>query len=258
MQSKRMIFSMLREERQRRILDTLDNEGKVLAKELSMRLNVSEDTIRRDLREMDARGLLQRVHGGAFPKATGSVIHSKRTEEHTDTKKALATKGLKLIKDGQVILLDGSTTNLMLAKEIPQDFRGTIITNSPTISLELSKHPNTDIVMLGGAFFKESLVNIGFEVIETLKNIRADLCFLGIYSLHPDFGISIPHLEESYVKQQMIKSSNKTAGLVTRSKLNTISNFVVGPVSDLDYLITVEDISDYNFNKYKELDIEII
>ena len=79
-----------------------------------------------------------------------------------------------------------------------------------------------------------------------------------IYALHPDFGINIPHLEESYVKKQMIKSSNKIASLVTRSKLNTISNYVVAPLSDLDYLITVEDISDNNLNKYRELDIEII
>lgn len=248
---------MLREERQRKILDTLDNEGKIVAKEISIRWNVSEDTIRRDLREMDAKGLLQRVHGGAFPLATGSVIHSQRTEEDADTKNLLAEKGVKLLKEGQVILLDGSTTNLMLAKKIPLTFRGTIITNSPMICLELSKHQNVEIVMLGGTFFKESLVNIGHEAIETLKHIRADLCFLGIYSLHPEFGISIPHLEESYVKKQMIKSSNRIAALVTKSKLNTISNYIVAPVSDLDYLITAEKMPENIFRKYKELDIEI-
>ncbi|WP_409304910.1 DeoR/GlpR family DNA-binding transcription regulator [Peribacillus sp. SCS-155] len=249
---------MLREERQRKILDTLDNEGKVVAKELSLRWNVSEDTIRRDLREMDSKGLLQRVHGGAFPVATGSVIHSVRTGENVEIKKALAEKGVKLIKDGQVIILDGGTTNLFLAKEIPLDFKGTIITNSPVICIELANHPHIDIVMLGGTFFKESLINIGIEVVEKLKSIRADLCFLGIYSLHPDFGLSIPNLEESYVKQQMIKSSNKVACLITRTKLNTISNYIVGPVSDLDYLITVEDISDLHFTTYKEMDIELM
>lgn len=249
---------MLREERQRKILETLELEGKVVAKELSNKLAVSEDTIRRDLREMDSKGLLLRVHGGAFPIATGSVLHSRRTEENTDAKRELASKGVRLIQDGQVILLDGSTTNLMLAQEIPQKFSGTIITNSPVICLELSQHADAEIVMLGGTFFKESLVNIGFEVIETLKNIRVDLCYLGVYSLHPDFGISIPHLDESYVKKQMIQSSNKVVSLVTNSKLNTISNYRIGPVSDLDYLITPHEVSDHSLVKYKELGIEVI
>jgi DeoR/GlpR family transcriptional regulator of sugar metabolism len=250
---------MLRKERQRKILHILEKEGKVVAKELSTKWNVSEDTIRRDLREMDSLGLLNRVHGGAFPASSGPVTFSERTEENIDAKKELAIKGVQLIKDGQVLLLDGgSTTNLFLAQEIPYDFKGTIITNSPSISLVLSKHPNIEVILLGGSFFKESLVTVGLDVINTLKNIRADLCFLGVYSLHLDFGISIPHLQESYVKRQMIKSSNKIASLVTRSKLNTISNYLVGPVSELDYLITEEGSLGFNFNKYKELDIEII
>lgn len=249
---------MLREERQRIILETLDMKGKVIAKELSLKLNVSEDTIRRDLREMDSKGLLQRVHGGAFPKATGSVLHSKRTEENIVAKRKLAAKGVQLIQDGQVILVDGSTTNLLLAEEIPLEFSGAIITNSPLICLKLSQHTNTEIVMLGGTFFKESLVNIGIEVIETLKNIRVDLCFLGVYSLHPDFGISIPHLDESYVKKQMIQSSNKVVSLVTTSKLNTISNYRVGPVSDLDCIITSEEVPDHNLISYKEHGIDIL
>jgi DeoR/GlpR family transcriptional regulator of sugar metabolism len=250
---------MLRKERQSKILQILEKEGKVVAKELSMRWDVSEDTIRRDLREMDSLGLLKRVHGGAFPVSAGPVTFIERTEENIDAKKELALKGIKLIKDGQVLLLDGgSTTNLFLAKEIPYDFKGTIITNSPSISLAVSKHPNIEVILLGGSFFKESLVTVGFEVIETLKNIRADLCFLGVYSLHPEFGISIPHLEESYVKRQMINSSDKIASLVTKRKLNTISNYLIGPVSSLDYLITEDGSLSYNFNKYKELDIEII
>ncbi|WP_223588185.1 DeoR/GlpR family DNA-binding transcription regulator [Neobacillus bataviensis] len=250
---------MLRKERHREILNILEKEGKVVAKELSIMWDVSEDTIRRDLREMDSLGLLKRVHGGAFPASSGPITFSERTEENIDEKKELAQKGVKLIKDGQVLLLDGgSTSNLFLAQEIPYDFKGTIITNSPSISLTLSKHPNVEVMLLGGTFFKESLVTVGLDVVDTLKKIRADLCFLGVYSLHPDFGISIPHLQESYVKRQMINSSNKIASLVTRSKLNTISNYLVGPVSVLDYMITEEGSHSYNYNKYKELDIEII
>jgi DeoR/GlpR family transcriptional regulator of sugar metabolism len=221
-------------------------------------LRMLSHTIRRDLREMDALGLLKRVHGGAFPASASALTFSERTEENIDAKKELALKGVSLIKDGQVLLIDGSTTNLFLAREIPKEFKGTIITNGPSVSLALSNHPYVEIVLLGGTFFKQSYVTVGLDVIEMLKNFRVDLCFLGVYSLHPDFGISIPHLEESYVKRQMIKSSNKIASLVTRSKLNTISNYLVGPVSDLDYLITEDGPLSHNLNTYKELGIEII
>ncbi|RFB12631.1 DeoR/GlpR transcriptional regulator [Bacillus sp. HNG] len=228
------------------------------AKDLSHKLNVSEDTVRRDLREMDAKGLILRVHGGAFPVNSMSLLFSDRQEESLEQKRLLARTGKELIKQGKVILIDGSTTNLQLAKEIPLDLHATIITNSPVICVELSNHPNLDIMMLGGKFLKDSLVNIGTTVIDTLVDIKADLCFLGTYSLHPEFGISVPNFEESLVKKQMIRSSRKVAILLTTNKLNTISNYSVGSLSDLDYLIVEDGVPQSTINQYEQWDIEII
>ncbi|WP_059102979.1 DeoR/GlpR family DNA-binding transcription regulator [Shouchella shacheensis] len=249
---------MLKKERQNEIIKMIQNEGKAIAKELSIHLNVSEDTIRRDLREMDAKGLIQRVHGGAFPISQSAITFAERNEELLESKRVLAMKGLELVTDGQVILLDGSTTNLQLAKELPEQLHATIITNSPTICLELSGHPHLEVITLGGTLFKDSLVNVGLPVIKTLEDLRADLCFLGVYSIHPEFGISEPHMEESFVRQQMIKSSNKIATLVTKNKLNTISNYKIGSIASLDYLITEGEIPSHVLKGYEDVDIEVI
>ncbi|WP_077296416.1 DeoR/GlpR family DNA-binding transcription regulator [Virgibacillus pantothenticus] len=249
---------MLKEERQNKILEIIQTEGKATATALSKRLNVSEDTIRRDLREMDDNGWINRVHGGALPNNSGPLLFSDRHEEFLEEKMQLAKQGMKLIKDGHVLIIDGSTTNLQLVKAMPHNLRVTVITNSPVISIELSDHPLIKVIMLGGEFFKESLVNIGIPLIRALKNMKADLCFLGVHSFHSDFGMSVPHFEESLVKQQMLESANRTAILLTKSKLNTVSNYSIGDLSHVDYLIIDRDIASQSLKPYQKYDMEII
>src|SRR6187402_2109412 len=121
---------MLKEERHRNILAILRREGKVVASELSEALQISEDTVRRDLNEMDATGLLQRVHGGALPKAPTEVSYRSRERESNDAKAAIAIACAGLLKPDQVIVIDSGTTALRVAQELPADFRATVVTNS--------------------------------------------------------------------------------------------------------------------------------
>ncbi|RFA32183.1 hypothetical protein CAI16_18835 [Virgibacillus dokdonensis] len=249
---------MLKEQRQNEILQIIKNEGKANAVELSKRLKVSEDTIRRDLREMDDYGWIKRVHGGALPNNSGPLLFSDRNEEFFEEKVLLSKKASQLLKNGQVVIIDGSTTNLQLVKALPYNLHITIITNSPAISIELSGYPYIKVIMLGGEFFKESLVNIGIPIIKTLKHIRADLCFIGVHSFHFEFGMSVPHFEESLVKHQILESANKTAVLLTKNKLNTVSNYSIGDLSYLNYLIINEDLSSQSLKQYTKFNIEII
>ncbi|NGP46534.1 DeoR/GlpR transcriptional regulator [Bacillaceae bacterium SIJ1] len=249
---------MLKGERQQQIVEIVQLEGKVTSAELSKRLDVSEDTIRRDLREMDENGWIKRVHGGAFPIHAGPLLFSDRNQAYSEEKMRLAKKGLELIKDGQVIIMDGSTTNLQLVKALPHTLHLTIITNSPVISLELAEHPHVKVILLGGNFLKASLVTIGSPVISALKQIKADLCFLGVYAIHHEFGISVPHYEESLVKQQMLESANQTAILLTQNKVNTVSHFFVGGLSDVDFLVIEKGAPALLEELYQEYDIEVV
>lgn len=253
-----VILNMLKEQRQQLILNILKNEGKLIATDLSIRLNVSEDTIRRDLRELDTEGLLHRVHGGALPNSPKVFGFDERQVQTPEAKEAIALSALQLIHDGQVIIMDGSTTILRIAQLIPEHIKATIITNSPSIAMALSSHPLIEVIMIGGQLFKDSLVNIGAASVEALNNIRADLCFIGVYSIHDEIGISIPNFEETYVKKSMIENSSEVVALVTAEKIGTSSAYIVAPANSLTYLITEDKVSEERLEPYRALGISIL
>ncbi|QHE50914.1 DeoR/GlpR family DNA-binding transcription regulator [Pontibacillus sp. HMF3514] len=229
---------MLKQERQQKIVDILNEEHKVIASDLSKRLSVSEDTIRRDLKELDNQGFIKRVHSGALRKGPPVEDFSTRQEMYNETKTNLASKALDLIKDDMVILIDGGTTNLQLVQQLPLSLKGTIITNSPPIAMALSNHTEVEVIMIGGTLFKQSMVNLGIDTTETLNNMRADLYIMGIYKIDPQIGISVPSLEEAAVKRKMASVSTEIIGMVTADKLDTISNHIVCPADNLTHLIT--------------------
>ncbi len=242
---------MLTAERRQYILETLRRDGKVLATELSGALKVSEDTIRRDLRELADAGLLQRVHGGALPRSPAAASYSARQQQAPLAKAAIAQAAVQLVQPGQTIILDGGTTTLQVAQRLPAGLRATIITNSPPIAVALAEHPGVEVILLGGRLYKHSLVTVGAAVVEALRHIRADLCMLGICSLDPEAGISTPDYEEAQVKRAMIASAAEVAALASAEKLGTAVPYIVGPINDLSYLVTERAVSDDVLNAYR-------
>jgi DeoR/GlpR family transcriptional regulator of sugar metabolism len=229
---------MLKEERQQKILEILNHEHKVIASDLSKRLSVSEDTIRRDLKELHMQGLVKRVHRGALRVGPPVVDFTTRQTISNEVKFHLASKALEYIKNGMVLLIDGGTTNLHLVNQLPLSLKATIITNSPPIAMALAHHQNIEVIMIGGTLFKESMVNLGIDTVETLNTMRADLYIMGIYNIDPHAGISVPSLSEALVKRKMVSISAEVLAMVTSDKLNTISNHIVCPTNNLSYLIT--------------------
>ncbi|WP_028559075.1 DeoR/GlpR family DNA-binding transcription regulator [Paenibacillus pinihumi] len=249
---------MLREERHQLILERLIQKGKVVATELSQQLQVSEDTIRRDLREMDAAGLLHRVHGGALPKAPAAVRYDDRQLHSIEAKEQLAEKAVSLVRDGQVIIMDGGTTTLRVAERLPRQLSATVVTNCPPIAVALASHPGIEVIMLGGHLFKNSLINIGAATVSALSNIRADLCFIGVYCIHPEIGLSVPFIEEMHVKRQMIASSSEVVAIATADKLGTSSSFIFSPANALSCLVTEPEVSAGTLAPYRELGITVM
>lgn len=229
---------LLKEERQQKILDLVEERGKVLACDLSDLLVVSEDTIRRDLNELAALERLVRVHGGALRRSPASVSWSARRWQSAAAKSAIGEVAATLVRDGQVILMGGGTTVLRAAESFPLSLRATVITNSPPVAVALAQHPGVEVVMIGGTMLKDSLVNLGAEAIESIRNVRADLCMIGLCAVHPETGIRVEHLEEAHIVRALMDSSAETAGLVAAEKLNTGATYRVAPVSEMTYLVT--------------------
>ena len=249
---------MLTAERRRSIMQTLQHDGKVLASELSKELNVSEDTIRRDLRELATVGVLQRVHGGALPLSPATASFTVRQQQSASARVAIAQAAAKLIRQDQVILFDGGTTPLQVAQHLPYDLHATAITHSPHVALALANYPDIAVIMIGGKLYKHEQVAVGAATVEAYSHIRADICFLGIGSLHPEVGITTLDLEEAYVKRAMIASAAEVVALTSTAKLGTAAPYIVGPLSDLTHLVTERSVSDEVLAPYRTPGMTVI
>lgn len=248
---------MLTAERRQHILLVLEREGKVHASDLSQSLRVSEDTIRRDLREMAEAGLLQRVHGGALPMSPVSPSYQLREQVCTAEKAALGRAAAQLVRSGQIIILDAGTTTLAVAQALPKDLTATVITNSPPIAASLVNHPRVEVVMLGGRLFKEAVATVGASVIEELARVRADLCFLGVCSIHPT-GLATFDREEAQVKRAMIGSAAEVVAVLPADRINTTAPYVIAPMRELTHLVTVADVGDEQLQPYQAVGITVI
>jgi DeoR/GlpR family transcriptional regulator of sugar metabolism len=228
---------MLTAQRKKLILNRLAAEGQIVAKDLAQELGTSEDTIRRDLRELAQSGRLQRVHGGALPASAALGDLKAREQVSPRDKVALGRAGAAKIRPRQVVILDGGTTALQVAAHLAPDLRATIVTHSPTVAIEAAKHPHVDIIMLGGRLFRHSMVNVGAALIDAASRLRADLYFMGVTGVHPDAGLTTGDAEEAAVKRALHERAAETVVLASSEKLLAASPFLITPLKDITLLV---------------------
>lgn len=230
---------MLTTQRKKVILDALARDGQVLAAELSAQFGVSEDTIRRDLRELAAEGLLQRVHGGALPASPAIAPFAQRETLEPEEKRRIARRAAQMIAPGQVAIVDGGTTSALLVSQLPPDLRATIVTHSPSVAVALAAHPSIDVILIGGRLYKHSIVSVGAAAMEGIARIHADLYFMGVTGVHPIAGLSTGDFEEAAIKRALAGRAGETVVLASQSKLRAASQFVIGELA-LAQTIVVE------------------
>jgi DeoR/GlpR family transcriptional regulator of sugar metabolism len=252
------LAALLPEERRRLILERLTTEGRVFASDLCGFLRVSEDTVRRDLRELDEAGLLRRVHGGALPRAQASLNHRARAGLHQPEKQVLAPLAAQLFRSGQVIFIDGGTTTLEVARILPKELRATVITVSPLVALALAEHPGLEVRLVGGRLHPEALSIVGAETVEALRQVRADVCLLGVCSLHAEAGVTTTYAEEAAIKRAMVQGSAETVAVVTAEKLGTLAPFVVAPAERLGTLVTEASAPESVLAPFRKLNLRIL
>jgi DeoR/GlpR family transcriptional regulator of sugar metabolism len=228
---------MLTEQRKQLLMERLKADGRLVAKDIAGELDLSEDTIRRDLRELAAEGKLTRVHGGALPASPTVANLAARRAMATDEKARLAQAGAKLITRGMTLFLDGGTTNLEVVRHLPLDLEATVITHSPTIAAALEPHERIRVIVIGGLLFRHSMVSVGAAAIEAISRIRADLFFLGITGLHPTEGLTTGDYEESLVKSAIMARAAETVSLVTAEKIGAVSPYQVCGLAAVSMLV---------------------
>lgn len=248
---------MLKEERLTCILNRLAIDRKVVLYTLSNELKVSEDTIRRDIKELSDKGLLKMVRGGAVPHAPGPRNFGERMQFASAQKQLIARKALNLLQPGQVVIFDGGTSNLALASLLPKDLKITVVTNSFPIVHMLESHEHAEVLFAGGRLFKDSVITIGYETIRFFQNFRADICFLGVCSIHLQLGLTGHSYEESEVKKTIVAASGNVVALTTPEKINTAESYFICPTIALNTIITASP-EDAHFEPFKAAGINIL
>jgi DeoR/GlpR family transcriptional regulator of sugar metabolism len=210
---------MLTIQRKHLILERLGRDGQVIAKQLSQEFGLSEDTIRRDLRELAQEGRLQHVHGGALSASPAVVDFAGRQTLSTEGKAQIGRTAASLIRDGQVVV---------------------------------------EVILIGGRLFKHAIVSVDAVALDAIQRLRADVFFMGVTGVHPEAGLTTGDLEEAYIKSALSQRAAETYVLASSEKPGAASPFLIMPLTDATGLIVEPAIPDTALAPFPELGLLVV
>jgi DeoR family transcriptional regulator of aga operon len=250
---------LLNEERRREILDALHRDGRVLVKDLARRFRISQITIRKDLEFLDGQGVIERTHGGALPVRAGALLDPTVREKeklHRKQKMQIALAASRLVEQGQSVLLDSGTTTMAIARALKGMAQLTVITNALNIAAELAG-THIDVILTGGMLRKNSFSLVGPLAERTLRQLSADVLFLGVDGFDTKAGLFTPNLLESEVNRAMVEISRRTIAVCDSSKFGRRSLCNIMPVSMVHEVITDKQIPKADLAALKDAGIEV-
>jgi DeoR family transcriptional regulator, fructose operon transcriptional repressor len=254
-------MSLLAEERRFRIREILSRERSVTASDLMRTLGVTAATIRRDLAELEKEGVLVRSHGGAVSTTSGTNFQPSYEalgrSNHAE-KQAIAREAERLILDGETVFLEGSTTVYELARRLLHRNRLTVITNSPPIVDEFQRSQHVSVISTGGELQKDVFYLSGVWAQRALSEIRVDKAVLGVSAIDPAYGISTASQAEAQIKKMILKSARVSIALADHSKFGNQGFAYVGPVTDIDILVTDSATDPQYLRPLREAGVELI
>lgn len=249
---------MLKRERQAFILHQINLRNRVLSADLSHNINVSDDTIRRDLHELAQAGKLIKVHGGALSTSFHSSPSANPNIYSYAQKRIIGQKAASLIRDGMFVITGGGTTVLEMIRALPQQLQATFITGSVPAIFEYMNHPTIDAIFIGGKVSKHSKITVGPEAVSRIREIRADLCFLGLNAINAENGVSDNDWEVVHMKKAMIESSQRLVCLTIAEKISAQQPIQVCAPAMIDTLITERSPDEALLQPYKQAGIQVL
>ncbi len=250
-------MSILAAERQQQILERLGRDGRVLAAPLAEIFSTSEDTIRRDLRDLAGRGLCRRVYGGALPLSPASSSAQVRAAEAIDRKAALGQALAALIAPDSLVFVDSGSTNLAAAKAFPEDLRLTVATHDPAIAAALLAKLKITLWLIGGRVDRRIGAALGGRTLADVEALRPELAFLGVCALDPAAGAAAFDPEDAEIKRALLRNSGRVAAAVLNEKLETSAPFAVGQAESLDTVVIEADASESVARAFAERGISV-
>jgi len=249
---------MLKEERQQTILNEVELHNRILLTDVAETLDVSIDTVRRDVKELDAEHKLRKVHGGAI--SLGFTTNSTRNTNiyALDKKTDIAEKALTLLKNGSVIFIDGGTTCLEMARIIPPELELTCFTLSLPVAMQLTSKPNITVIFIGGEISKDAQISIGANTIHNLSEINVDYSFIGTGYVDAQYGLTEFDWDIVQLKKAVIKAAKKTVLLCISEKLNSQHRYKTCDINTINTMITELVPEDELLNSFRTNDIHLL
>ena len=250
---------LLNEERRREIVELLVRDGRVLVKDLARKFRTSQITIRKDLIFLDGQGIIQRTHGGALPVQAGALLDPTLREKeklHRKQKALIAQAAVRMVEEGQSVLLDSGTTTTAIARALKDMARLTVITNAINIAAELAG-THIEVILTGGMLRKNSFSLVGPLAERTLRQLSADILFLGVDGFDTSAGLFTPNLLESEVNRTMVEIARRTIAVCDSSKFGRRSLCNIMPVSAVHEVITDRQAPKADLMALKEAGVKV-
>ena len=246
--------------RRKQILELLSRSGQVWVSELSAKLGATPVTIRNDLAALGDEGLLERIPGGAVPRARSNLnrgVFSLHPEDH-ETKIRIASAAAKLIRDGETLFINSGTTAYFAARELKLKKNLKVVTNSIPVALELGEAPSFRVILLGGEINPQYSFTYGNNVLEQLGQFRADRTILSMDGIRADVGLTTYHAEEAVVIRVMMERSKEVIAVVDHTKFGKSSAIKLTPLNKLDKIITDKDLNEKQKKLFIAEGVELI
>jgi len=232
-------------ERHQQIVSLAAVDGRVEVSDLASRFQVTTETIRRDLSELQDRRLLRRVHGGAvaWESSAFEPLVSVRNDQHDAEKRRIAMRAVRELPDQGTMIIDSGSTLGRFAEAIPTDRKLRVVTNSLPTAQRLAAHDPIEVIVIGGKVRKNTLAMVDSEAIAALDAISVDTLFISSDGLSPSEGLTTPYREEARLKRAMISSARRVVALIDHSKVGREHFVRFADWSDIDMLITNKDVN---------------
>lgn len=251
---------MYAEERRQAMADLARREGRVDVAGLAERFDVTTETVRRDLNDLEHRGVLRRVHGGAIPveRFRAEPAVSEKATRMADEKRRIAKRALELFPADGTVLLDAGTTTLALARELPLELNATVVTNDVSIALELASRPSVNVLLVGGRLRKNVLANVDDWALRTLQDLSVDVTFIATNGISVPRGLSTPDVAEAAVKRAMVAAGRQVVLLADHTKVSDEHLVRFADPVDVDVFVTDASLSDDEADRFREAGLEVI
>jgi DeoR family transcriptional regulator, aga operon transcriptional repressor len=242
------------------ILNIIESAGIVNVNELSKSFQVSEVTIRKDLRYLESRNMLHRSRGGAMkPVKVGiDIAIDDRKKRNQAQKQAIGIEASKIVTDGDTLILDSGTTVMELARNLGRFRELILITNALDIATRLVDYDNMRVIIPGGILHKKSLSMVGVMAAENFRSLKCDVFFFSADGISADDGLSTPNVEEAHLCRMIIKNSKKVVALIDSSKFHQSGMITITKLDKIDILVTDDGISPTNLKKIRNLGVEVV